>query len=89
MTATNAVADRRRSSGVAEITYWLYRPSLGWEQVVRRPGSAEIERLAATPLLDDAIPVLVPLETLAGRNQYEFAAGEEPPWRWRVDSADR
>ena len=28
--------------------------------------------------------MLVPLETLDGRNQYDFAAGEEPPWRWRV-----
>ena len=89
VTAFVAVVDRRRSSGVAEITYWLYRPSLGWEQVVRRPGAAEIARLAGTPLLDDAIPGLVPLETLAGRNQYEFGAGEEPPWRWRVESADR
>ena len=32
------------------------------------------------------IPALVPLETLDGRNQYEWAPGEEPPWRWRVDS---
>jgi hypothetical protein len=88
VTAFVTVADRRRSSGIAEITYWLYRPTLGWERIVHRPGSAEIERLAGTPLLDDAIPVLVPLETLAGRNQYEFAAGEEPPWRWRVESVD-
>ena len=28
----------------------------------------------------------MPLETLDGRNQYEFAPGEEPPWRWRVPS---
>ena len=32
------------------------------------------------------MPALVPLETLDGRNQYEFAPGEEPPWRWRVES---
>jgi hypothetical protein len=29
-------------------------------------------------------PALVPLETLPGRNHYEFPAGEEPPWRWQV-----
>ena len=45
-----------------------------------------ITRLAPTPLPDDEVPVLVPLETLDGRNQYDFAAGEEPPWRWRVPS---
>ena len=46
----------------------------------------DVAALASTPLLDDAVPVLVALETLDGRNQYEFAAGEEPPWRWRVES---
>ena len=28
----------------------------------------------------------MPLETLAGRNHFDFPAGEEPPWRWRVES---
>jgi hypothetical protein len=37
-------------------------------------------------LLDTAVPVIVPLETLDGRNQYDFAPGEEPPWRWQVES---
>jgi hypothetical protein len=86
VTAFVAIEDRRRSAGVAEITYWLYRPTLGWEPVVRSATSADVERLARTPLLDDAVPVLVPLETLDGRNQYDWAAGEEPPWRWRVES---
>ncbi len=81
-----AVVDRRRSAGFAEITYWLYRPTVGWERVVRRPDSAEVARLAPTPLLDDAVPALVALETLDGRNQYDWAAGEEPPWRWQVES---
>jgi len=26
----------------------------------------------------------VPLETLPGRNHYDFPASEEPPWRWQV-----
>ena len=44
VTAFVAVDDRRRSAGVAEITYWLYRPTLGWEPSPRgdrrrrRPG---------------------------------------------------
>jgi Flp pilus assembly pilin Flp len=86
VTAFVAVADRRRSVGVAEITFWLYRPTAGWERIVRSAGSAEVAALASTPLLDDAVPALVPLETLDGRNQYEWTAGEEPPWRWRVES---
>jgi Flp pilus assembly pilin Flp len=81
-----AVDDRRRSAGVAEITYWLYRPTVGWERVVRRADSAEVAALASTPLLDDAVPALVPLETLDGRDQYDWTAAEEPPWRWQVES---
>src|SRR4051794_25154676 len=86
VTAFVAIEDRRRSAGLAEIAYWLYRPTLGWERVVRSATSADVARLAATPLLDDAVPVLVPLETLDGRDQYDWPPGEEPPWRWRVES---
>jgi hypothetical protein len=35
-------------------------------------------------LKDD--PNLVPLETIPGRDQYEFPAGEQPPWRWKLQS---
>ena len=86
VTAFVAVVDRRPSAGLAEITYWLYRPGLGWEAVTRLAESSEVEAFASTPLLEAAVPALVPLETLGGRNQYEFVAGEEPPWRWRVES---
>jgi hypothetical protein len=48
-----------------------------------RPG--EVAAAAKTPLLETAVPRLVPLETLAGRNHYTFPRSEEPPWRWRVD----
>jgi hypothetical protein len=85
-TAFVSVHDARRSGGGVTIDYWLYRPTLGWERVRRRLDSTEIARHAATPLLQTAVPVLVPLETLAGRNHYDFAAREEPPWRWRVES---
>ena len=81
-----SVDDRRRSLGTARISYWLYRPTLGWEEVVRLVSSADVARLATTPLLETAVPALVALETLDGRDQYEFAPGERPPWRWRVES---
>lgn len=81
-----AVEDGRRAGEPVTITYWLYRPTLDWERIVRRIDAVEVERLAPTPLLEEAVPALVALETLDGRNQYEFTAGEEPPWRWEVDS---
>jgi Flp pilus assembly pilin Flp len=81
-----SVVDRRGSGGPVAISYWLYRPTLGWEEIIREASSADVERLAPTPLLEEAVPALVALETLDGRNQYEFTAGEEPPWRWQVDS---
>jgi len=85
-TAFVSVRDRRRSGDGALITYWLYRPTIGWEAVRRRASSAEVAALASTPLLETQDPKLVPLETLHGRNHVEFRAGEEPPWRWRVES---
>jgi hypothetical protein len=85
-TAFVSVEDGRRAGGEAVITYWLYRPTLGWQAVRRRAGSAEVAELAATPLLESQDPKLVPLETLHGRNHIEFPPGEEPPWRWQVAS---
>jgi hypothetical protein len=85
-TAFVEIEDRRRAGGQVEISYWLYRPTLGWERVRRRASGEELSALAGTPLLDSAMPVLVPLETLDGRNHYDFAPGEEPPWRWQVES---
>jgi len=84
VTAFVAVDDRRAGDGFAEITYWLYRPTMRWERVVRRASSAEVGELAATPLLETDVPALVALETLPGANHFEFAAVEAPPWRWLV-----
>lgn len=80
-----AITDRRRASDLAEITYWLYRPTLAWERIRRVVNSAEVEALAATPLLDADVPVLVPLETLPGANHFRFPPAEEPPWRWQIE----
>jgi hypothetical protein len=85
-TAFTAVADRRRTLGWVELTYWLYRPGLGWESVVRRAGQAQIEAASHVRVLLQDDPALVPLETLPGRDQYDFPAGEQPPWQWRIKS---
>jgi len=86
VTAFTSVADHRSSGGDVEVSYWLYRPGIGWDRVTRAASSADVHRYASTPLLDSANPVLVPLETLYGRDHYEFPPREEPPWRWKVRS---
>ena len=84
VTAFTSVVDRRRAGGPVEVTYWLYRPGVGWDRVTRRASSADVAAHALTPLLQTANPRLVPLETLPGRNHYEFPAAERPPWQWHV-----
>jgi hypothetical protein len=86
VTAFLAIDDRRRTDGTVRLDYWLYRPTLGWERVARTAGSADVAEHAMTPLLESDVPRLVPLETLASRNHVAFPPGEEPPWRWRVES---
>jgi Flp pilus assembly pilin Flp len=85
-TAFTQIEDRRRSLGWVEIVYWLYRPTIGWNRVVRRATQADVEAAAGTRVLLKDDPMLVPLETLPGRDHYDFPAREEPPWRWRVGS---
>ena len=84
-TAYTSVEDRRRTTGLVTVTYWLYRPTLGWQSAARRATSADVEAHSSTPLLETADPVLVPLETLDGRNHYDFPPTEEPPWRWAIE----
>jgi hypothetical protein len=84
VTAFTSVLDHRRSDGTVEIDFWLYRPGIGWDRVVRHATSPDVAAHAMTPLLETDNPRLVPLETLPGRNHYDFPAAEEPPWRWQV-----
>lgn len=84
VTAFTQIEDRRRTLGWVELTYWLYRPGLGWERVVRRAGQAQIDAASHVRVLLEDDPALVPLETLPGRDHYEFPAGEQPPWQWHV-----
>ena len=72
-------------AGRVRVTYWAYRPTIGWEAIVRRATTAEVEAASGTPILLSEDPALVPLETLPGRNHYEFSSGETPPWQWRIE----
>jgi len=76
--------DQRRSLGLVEVVYWLYRPGLGWQRLVRRAGRSQVEAAGHVRVLVSDDPALVPLETLPGRDHYDFPAGERPPWQWRV-----
>jgi len=89
VSAFTSVVDRRRAGGPVEITYWLYRPGIGWTRVTRRASSAGVADHASTPLLETDSPRLVPLDTLPCRNHYEFPHSEEPPWRWQVEGVYR
>ena len=86
VTAFTSLQDRRRAGGEVEVSYWLYRPTLGWKRIVRRGGAAEIEAASSLRLDLEDDPALVPLELLSGRNHYDFPVSEDPPWRWRIDS---
>ncbi len=82
--ATYFTEVRPDGPGRHEVTYWLYRPSQGWEARHRQVGPAEIEMAAGIRVRLGDSPRLVPLEILPGRNHYRLPAGDEPPWRWRV-----
>ncbi|TMK58413.1 MAG: hypothetical protein E6G51_03140 [Actinobacteria bacterium] len=83
-TAFTEIIDGRSSAGSVEVVYWLYRPTLGWERLVRRASQADVEAFAAVEVRAEDDPALVPLETLPGRNHYEFSPRDRPPWQWRV-----
>lgn len=83
-TAFTQLIDRRDSLGWVEIVYWLYRPGLGWQQIVRRASQVDIDAASGTRVLLKDDPALVPLETLPGRDHYDFPPGERPPWQWQV-----
>lgn len=87
VTLFTSVADRRRAGGGVRVTYWLYRPAVGWRRIDRTAGEAEIGAAADLRLSLEDDPVLVPLETLPGRDHYRFPPGEEPPWPWSIGSS--
>jgi hypothetical protein len=86
VTEFTSVDDERRSGGSVRVTYWLYRPGLGWQRSERIAGAAEIAAASRIRLSLEDDPALVPLETLPGRDHYRFPPAEEPPWRWSLPS---
>ena len=86
VTEFTSVEDRRSAGGPVRITYWLYRPGVGWQRVERTAGAAEVAAASGIRLSVEDFPALVPLETLPGRDHYVFRPAEEPPWRWSLPS---
>jgi Flp pilus assembly pilin Flp len=83
-TAFTELVDRRSAAGEVEVVYWLYRPTLGWQRLGRSATAADVAAASGVEVLLRDDPALVPLETLPGRNHYEFPASEQPPWQWRL-----
>jgi hypothetical protein len=79
-----SVEDARRSGGSVRITYWLYRPGMGWERILRTADAGEIEAASHLRLSLEDDPALVPLEMLPGKDHYRFPRGEQPPWQWQL-----
>jgi hypothetical protein len=84
-----AVEDQRSAGGPVRVTYWLYRPRLRWDRIVRTAGPAGVAAASSIRLNLEDDPALVPLETLPGRDHYLFPPGDEPPWRWSIASQPR
>ena len=84
--AFTSIAEDKPASGWVTIDYWIYRPTIGWEHRSAEADPATLDALAATPLPESADPQLIPLETLLGRDEARFPAGEEPPWRGEIES---
>jgi hypothetical protein len=82
MTLFTTVEDLRPSGGPVRVTYWLYRPGLPWERIVRTGWAADIAAASSLRLNLEDDPTLVALETLPGRDHYVFPATERPPWQW-------
>ena len=70
-----SVEDARRAGGSVRVTYWLYRPRLRWQRVVRIAGATDIAAASRIRLNLEDDPALVPLETLMGRDRYPFPPG--------------
>jgi hypothetical protein len=75
-----------RAAGWVELVYWLYRPGLGWQRLARRATALDVAAASTTEVLESQDPALVPLETLPGRDHYDFPAAEAPPWQWQIES---
>jgi hypothetical protein len=86
VTEFTSVEDRRSAGGPVRIAYWLYRPGRRWERIVREAGATEIAATSTIRLNLEDDPALIPLETLPGRDLYDFPRIEEPPWRWSLPS---
>lgn len=86
VTLFTEVRDRRRSGQGLEILYWSYLPTLGWRAAIRTASADDLAAASGLRLRAREHPLLVPLETLDGRDHFRFLQGEEPPWRWRVPS---
>jgi hypothetical protein len=79
-----SVEDLRREDDPVRVSYWLYRPGLPWERIVRIAWPPQIAAASSIRLSLEDDPALVPLETLPGRDHYRFPPLERAPWQWSL-----
>ena len=84
---TTLFTEALRSGGGVGLTWWAWRPGIGWEATRRSVGPVEADAARGTPVRLSDSPLLVPLEALDGRNHTRFGPGERPPWQWTVPSS--
>ena len=72
-----------RSAGSRSPTGSTARPSAG-RRSSRRATQTQVEAASGTRVLLKDDPALVPLETLPGRDHYDFPPDRAPPWQWHV-----
>ncbi|MFM8518866.1 MAG: hypothetical protein ACKOB2_00415 [Solirubrobacterales bacterium] len=83
---TTLFTEASRSGGRLDLTWWAWRPGIGWDATHRSVGTIEADAVRGTPVRLSDSPMLVPLEALDGRNHTRFGPDERPPWQWAVPS---
>ncbi len=83
---TTLFTEASRSGGTVNLTWWGWRPGIGWEATRITAGPEELSAVKKTPVRRSDSPLLVPLEALDGRNHARFGPDERPPWQWTVPS---
>ena len=81
--ASRSPPSRAQECGLLSGPRW---PGLGWRRIVRTAWALQIDAASHLRLSLEDDPDLVPLETLPGRDFYDFPPGDDPPWHWSIVS---
>ena len=74
VTEFTSVEDLRRLGGPVRVTYWLYRPGMGWERLCARAGAPRSRRRLSTPAQPRGRPGAGPARDAAGQGPLRVPA---------------